>query len=50
MGDGHSTGANYGRKTFDDLPDEAQEAYHRFKKLMPDMTKKQYLANYEWDQ
>ena len=41
---------DYGRKTFDDLPNEAQEAYHRFRKLVPGLTKKDYLANYEWEQ
>jgi len=42
------TGRTNGR-AFDDLPNDAQEAYHRFKKLNPAMTKPQYLASYEWE-
>ncbi|GAH46276.1 unnamed protein product, partial [marine sediment metagenome] len=42
------TGRTNGR-AFDDLPSDAQEAYHRFKKLNPAMTKPQYLSSYEWE-
>ena len=44
---GRSTN-NMGAKGFDDLPDEAQEAYYSSKKLIPGFTQKQYLAQYEW--
>lgn len=38
-----------GRKSFDDLPDEAQKQYHEFRELMPKFTKKEFLDQYEWD-
>jgi len=37
-------------RAFDDLPKEAQDAYTRFKKLNPALTKPQYLAQFEWEQ
>ena len=37
-------------RAFDDLPKAAQDAYNRFKKLNPTLTKPQYLAEYEWEQ
>lgn len=42
------TGRTNGR-TFNDLPEEAQSAYTRFKNLNPSMTKTQYLAEYDWE-
>lgn len=36
-------------RTFDDLPQDAQEAYHRMKKTNSSMTKPMYLKQYEWD-
>lgn len=35
---------------FDDLPQEAQDAYYRQKKLIPGFTQKQYLEQYDWDE
>lgn len=37
------------QKTFADLPAEAKRAYEEFKEVMPDYTKEQYLAMYEWE-
>lgn len=37
-----------GKKQFDDLPEEAQQAYYRAKKLIPGFTQKQYLSQYDW--
>jgi hypothetical protein len=39
-----------GKKAFDDLPDEAQQAYHRQKKLIPSFSQKQYLSQYDWEE
>lgn len=36
-------------RTFDDLPNDAQEAYHRFKTLNPSLTKPQFITEYEWE-
>lgn len=37
-----------GKKSFDDLPTEAQDAYYRQKKLIPGFTQKQYLSQYDF--
>lgn len=36
------------KKSFADLPSEAKEGYERFKKIMPNFTKEQYLEQYDW--
>lgn len=36
-------------RTFKDLPADAQAQYERFKRQMPDFTKEQYVAQYDWD-
>jgi hypothetical protein len=36
-------------RTFEDLPREAKDAYHRFAKLDPKFTKEQYVTDYQWD-
>jgi hypothetical protein len=49
-GGGRRSGGPVGRKGFDDLPDEAQESYHRMKKLIPKFSKKQFLTEYDWEE
>lgn len=43
-----------GRKTFDDLPPDAKQAYEDYRELQAtlgrDYTKDQYLASYEWEE
>lgn len=39
-----------GGRTFADLPEDAKKAFAQFKRDIPGLTEKQYLANYEWDQ
>jgi len=36
-------------RAFDDLPNDAQEAYYRMKKTNSSMTKPMYLSQYEWE-
>jgi hypothetical protein len=38
-----------GKRSFEDLPETAQQDYYRFKKLIPGFTQKQFLSEYEWD-
>ena len=38
-----------GKKTFDDLPADAKAQYEVFKRDMPEFTKDDYFANYEWE-
>lgn len=38
-----------GKKTFDDLPKEAKDAYARFEKDIPGFTKEEYVENYDWE-
>jgi hypothetical protein len=49
-GKGRRAGESYGKKTFDDLPDEAKKAFEDFRKVMPKYSKADYLANYDWSQ
>lgn len=37
-------------RSFDDLPQSAQDAYTAFRKDSPQFSKSAYLANYDWDQ
>jgi uncharacterized coiled-coil protein SlyX len=46
---GPSPPANAGKQTFGNLPKEAQDACNKFIKDIPGYTKKQYLADYEWE-
>ena len=39
-----------GKPSFDDLPEEAQQAYYRAKKLIPGFTQKQYLSQYDLEE
>ncbi|MBM3802796.1 MAG: hypothetical protein FJW26_10880 [Acidimicrobiia bacterium] len=40
----------FGRRSFDDLPDTAKRAYDEFRKLIgPSYTKAEFLAQYEWE-
>lgn len=39
----------FGRRTFDDLPDDAKRAYAEYKRLMPSFSKDEFLSQYEWD-
>lgn len=39
----------FGKRTFDDLPEDAKRAYDSFKRTNPSFTKAQYLNLYEWD-
>jgi hypothetical protein len=48
-GQGRRVPESFGKKTFDDLPEEAKRAYYKDKELMPGFTKAQYLELYEWD-
>ena len=36
-------------RSWSDLPDEAKTAFKRFQQQMPDYTKEQYLAAYDWE-
>lgn len=36
-------------RSFADLPQDAKNAFAKFKRQMPDYTEKEYLANYDWD-
>lgn len=38
-----------GKKTFGNLPKEAQEACNKFVKTIPGYTKEEYLKSYEWE-
>lgn len=38
-----------GKRTFENLPDEAKAAYHRFKKQGFKVTEDQYAADYQWE-
>ena len=49
-GGGRRNGGPVGKKGFDDLPDEAQESYHRMKKVIPKFSKKQFLSEYDWEE
>jgi uncharacterized cupredoxin-like copper-binding protein len=37
------------KRTFDDLPQDAKDAYTKFSKMMPGYSKEEYLKNYVWD-
>lgn len=39
----------FGKRTFDDLPEEAKRAYDSFRRTNPRLTKTEYLNLYEWD-
>ncbi len=51
---GGKRGGGGGGKTFEDLPRDAKQAYEDFKEMIENQggtyTKKEYLANYEWDE
>lgn len=52
-GDLTETGRKKGplkKHSFEDLPEDAQQDYYRFKKLIPGFTQKQFLSEYEWDE
>ena len=36
-------------KSYEALPEDAKRQFERFKQLMPEYTKEQYIADYEWD-
>jgi len=36
-------------KSYEALPADAKQQFERFKELMPNYTKEQYVADYEWD-
>lgn len=36
-------------RTFDDLPDDAKAAYERFARDIPEFSKEEYVANYDWE-
>jgi hypothetical protein len=46
---GRSSGRPTGNKGFDDLPQDAKDAYSRFEKVIPNYSKAQYLKSYEWE-
>jgi hypothetical protein len=46
---GRRTAAEFGRRSFDDLPADAKRAYDQYRKLMPTFTKAQFLEQYEWE-
>lgn len=48
-GNSRRVAESFGRRTWDDLPPEAKRAYDDFKRVVPSMTKAQYLAQYEWE-
>lgn len=49
-GKGRKAGQSWGKRSFDDLPDEAKKEFQKFKDLIPGLTKKQYLEQYDWDE
>lgn len=48
-GGGRRSMQSFGKRTFDDLPDDAKSAYSKFKRLIPGLTKKEFMDQYEWE-
>ena len=46
---GRTSGRPTGKKGFEDLPQDAKDAYYRFEKVIPDYSKAKYLKSYEWE-
>ena len=48
-GNGRRGGTSWGKRSFDDLPDDAKAKFAEYKELIPGLTKRQWLDQYEWD-
>ena len=49
-GRGNRSPDGFGKRSFDDLPEEAKKAFDTFRKSVPSLTRKQYLEQYQWDE